>query len=99
MKRGVVALKMKRTVLFNEEVTLTRKTHRGEKMTLQDENEELKKALRGAIISTKRTERVTIEHDPGAGSTYGYSWLPHVEKWAKLCGLDLDTLNPSFYER
>jgi hypothetical protein len=71
---------------------------KGYLMALKDENKELKKALRDALVSTKRAKKVTIEHDPGAGSTYRYDWLPHVKKWAKLCGLDIDTLNPSFYE-
>lgn len=54
------------------------------------EIEELKKALREAIFSTKRTIRRTIEYDPGAGSTYSYDWRPEVKQWAKLCDLDLD---------
>lgn len=59
---------------------------------------ELKKALGEAILSTHRVNSRCVEFDP-AGSEYELTWTKEVERWAKLCGLDLSKHNPFFYSR
>ena len=52
----------------------------------------LKKALRQAILDTKRMTETYID-DP-AGSTSEIKWPNRVKDWAKLCDLDLDKYDP-----
>ena len=60
--------------------------------------EKLKQALREAILDTGRISRRTIEVD-SAGNIYEIDWLPRVKAWADLCGLDLEDIDPCYYDR
>ena len=53
----------------------------------------LKKALRQAILDTKRMIETCIDYDP-AEPTYEIDWSDRVKDWAKLCDLDLDKYDP-----
>jgi len=57
------------------------------------DNEQLKKALRDAILDTRRATKRIIDSDP-AGSTYALDWTEETKEWANLCGLDLTKYSP-----
>lgn len=57
----------------------------------------LKEALRAAILDRSRVIRRVVKYDP-AGNITDIDWLLRVREWARLCGLDLDTIPRSNYE-
>lgn len=62
------------------------------------EIENLKKALRDAILNTNRIDRKIIDFDP-AGSTYKVDWIDRVKEWAELCDLDLEKYDPFYFKK
>ncbi|MCK9154490.1 MAG: hypothetical protein M0P12_00100 [Paludibacteraceae bacterium] len=60
--------------------------------------EQIKKALRQAILSTTRIKAECTEFD-SSGSTFEIDWLPEVKEWAKLSDLDLSKYDPESYVR
>jgi len=64
----------------------------------QQENADLKEALREAIFSRSIVRRRCVEVDP-AGNTYELDWSDEAKRWAALCGVDLEKMDPSLYCR
>ena len=63
-----------------------------------DTTENLKRALREAIMEVKRVNSTSLDLNiPPARGNLKYDWTPEVIRWAALCELDLLKLNPAAY--
>lgn len=64
---------------------------------LTAEVDQLKAALREAVLDRHKVVSRCVESDP-AGGTYELTWTNKVVEWAALCDLDLSKYNPFWYK-